>query len=222
MIIQIYAFTDPETARAAAQSGVDHIGFIAGKYGIVNGELDFAEAQEIIAALPSKVVSVALTMSVDVEEIVHMASEVQPDIVHISSDPTYVDVSAMIKLRSRLSYDIRLMKAVPVGDEDSISLAKQFAEVSDLLLLDTQRKGFPGVGATGSTHDWSISCRIVESVSIPVILAGGLTEDNVGAAIRTVMPWGVDSNTSTNLPGDPVKKDLARIDAFVKSVRANE
>ena len=222
MIIQIYAFTDPETAVAAVDLGVNNIGFVAGRYGIVPGELSFSEAREISASLPQRATSVAITMSEDVKEILRMASEVKPNIVHISTDVDCVSVEVMRELRSYLDTDIRLMKAIPVEDENSIEVSQQFAEVSDLLLLDTKREGFPGVGATGFTHDWDISRRIVESVAIPVILAGGLTADNVDAAIREINPWGVDSNTSTNISGSQVEKDLKRIAAFINAVHSTE
>ena len=79
--------------------------------------------------------------------------------------------------------------------------------------------GLPGVGATGKTHDWEISRQIVEAVDIPVILAGGLTRENVSEAIRIVSPAGVDSNTATNLPNNPVEKDMERVRRFVEAVR---
>ncbi len=222
MIIQIYAFTDAKTAVAAVELGVNNIGFIAGRYGIVHGELGFNEAREIVVSLPQRATSIAITMSEDVEEILRMASEVKPDIVHVSTDVDCVGVEAMRELRSRLDADVRLMKAISVEDEKSILLSQQFAAVSDLLLLDTKRSGFPGVGATGFTHDWDISRRIVESVDIPVILAGGLTAENVCAAIREIHPWGVDSNTSTNVAGSFVEKDLSRIAAFVDAINKCE
>lgn len=219
MRIQIYAFTDIEQARAAAEMGVDHIGFVAGTYGLVHGELSFEDARRLAGALPPQTTRVALTMASDVDEILRMADAVQPDIVHVSSDTEDVNVSAMAQLRQRLPPTIRLMKALPVEDESSVAIAQRFAPVSDLLLLDTKVRGLPGVGASGRTHDWSISRRIVESVNLPVILAGGLSADNVVDAIRAVRPWGVDSNTATNVPGDPVAKDMDRIRAFVDAVR---
>jgi len=222
MLIQIYAFTDPDTAVSAVNLGVNNIGFIAGKYGVVPAELTIAEAREIVTALPKNAISTAITMAEDVEEILRMASEVKPNIVHISSEMDRVDFEMMRELRSKLDKDIRLMKAISVENEESIKFAQHFAKVSDLLLLDTRVKGFPGVGATGATHDWAISRRIVESVNIPVILAGGLTVENVGASMRAVKPWGVDSNTSTNIPGSNVEKDLNRIAAFVDAVHAAE
>jgi phosphoribosylanthranilate isomerase len=222
MLIQIYAFTDPETAVSAVNLGVDNVGFIAGKYGVVHAELSFAEARAIVTALPKKGTSTAITMSEDVDEILRMAAEIKPDIVHISSEMDRVDFEMMRELRSKLDKNIQLMKAISVENEQSIIDAQHYAKVSDLFLLDTKVKGFPGVGATGATHDWNISRRIIESVKIPVIMAGGLTPENVGAAIRATNPWGVDSNTSTNVPGSKVDKDLGLIAAFVKAVHAYE
>jgi phosphoribosylanthranilate isomerase len=151
-----------------------------------------------------------------------MTEKVKPNIVHVSSDLDCVGVDAMRELRSRLDKDIRLMKAIPVEDESSIKIAQQYAAVSDLLLLDTKRTGFPGVGATGFTHDWNISRRIVETVGVPVIMAGGLTAKNVNAAIDKIRPWGVDSNTSTNVPGSNTDKDINLIAEFVNAIRSGE
>jgi phosphoribosylanthranilate isomerase len=57
-------------------------------------------------------------------------------------------------------------------------------------------------------------------VHIPVILAGGLSPQNVAEAMLAVQPWGVDSNTHTNLDGSAVEKDMDRIRAFVAAVRS--
>jgi phosphoribosylanthranilate isomerase len=219
MIIQIYAFTEVKEALAAAALGVDQIGFVAGDYGVVHGELSFEQARGLVEALPSETQSVALTMATEVDEILRMAAAVQPDILHISTDVYDVDVRMMAELRRGLPEATQLMKAIPVADHTSISQAAEFAPVSDLLLLDTKGLGLPGVGASGRTHDWRVSRQIVEAVNIPVILAGGLTPGNVESAIATVQPWGVDSNTGTNLPNDPVKKDMDRIRAFVDAAR---
>jgi phosphoribosylanthranilate isomerase len=219
MIIQIYAFTKPEEAAAAAHMGVDQIGFVAGKYDLVPGELTFAEARALVEALPEGTTSSAITMSTDTDEILRMVAAVQPHILHISTDLEDVPVEQMVELRKRLPPEVRLMKAIPVYDESSVTEAQKFAAVSDILLLDTKVTGFPGVGATGHVHDWNVSRKIVETAGIPVILAGGLSAENVAEAIRVVQPWGVDSNTATNVPGDPVEKDLDRVAAFVRAVR---
>ena len=221
MIVQIYAVTSVVQALTLVELGVDHVGFVAGDYGQVQAELTFAQAQAIAQALKGKAVSSALTMSTDLAEILRMARTVQPDIVHISSDTIAVDVAAMRQLRQALPADIAVMKAIPIDGPESIDLAHQFAPVSDYLLLDTRIKGLPGVGATGVTHDWQISRQIVAQLGrrLNIILAGGLTPENVAAAIQSVQPWGVDSNTGTNLPGDPVTKDMKRVQDFVRQAK---
>ena len=82
-------------------------------------------------------------------------------------------------------------------------------------LLDSGAKGLPKLGATGETHDWSVARAVVERSRLPVILAGGLSADNVAQAIAAVRPWGVDSFTHTDVPGNRGKKDPARVRAFI-------
>lgn len=222
MIIQIYAFTVIAEAVRAAELGVDHIGFVAGKYDLVPGELRFSNARALRDALPADTTAVALTMATKVDEILRMVDAVNPDIVHISTDVEDVPEATMAKLKEKLPPSVKVMKALSVGGMESLELAQRFAPFSDLFLLDTKVSNMPGVGATGQVHDWTVSRRIVDEVQIPVILAGGLSPDNVVDAILAVGPWGVDSNTHTNLPGDPVNKDMDRIAAFVAAVNTME
>ncbi len=221
MIVQIYAATSVEDALTMVELGVDQIGFIAGDYGEVHAELTFAQAKAITAALRNQATSSALTMSTDPVEILRMAEIVQPDIIHIASDTEAVGVSAMQQLKQTLPAHIALMKATHVSGLESIDPALRFAQVADFLLLDTKAPGFPGVGATGITHDWHISREIIKQVGeqSKVILAGGLTPENVAEAISITQPWGVDSNTSTNIPGDPVSKDMSRVKEFVTQAK---
>ncbi len=222
MIVQIYAFTDPQQAREAALMGVDHVGFVAGDYGLVPGENSFVRARQIIEALPPGATAVALTMSTDVDEIVRMAEFVRPQIIHISTDMEDVPLPAMQALKQRLPAGVKLMKAISVTDESSLAAALKFAAASDFLLLDTKSSEIAGIGVSGLTHDWNISRQIVEQAGIPVILAGGISAENVAEGMRRVRPYGVDSNTHTNIPGEMVAKDMRRIQAFVAAVRAAE
>ena len=222
MIVQIYAAVSVSEALSMVDLGVDQVGFVAGLYEEVHGELSFGQARALAAALRGKAQSSALTMSSDLVEIQAMARAVQPDIVHISSGVDDVDLGAMQHLRRNLPPEMMLMKAIPVFGEKSIEIARQYSTVADILLLDTAVDGFPGVGATGVTHDWNISRRIVEAAAqhARVILAGGLTPENVADAIRVVRPYGVDSNTGTNLPNDPVAKDMSRVRDFVARAKS--
>ena len=108
------------------------------------------------------------------------------------------------------------MQAVSVDDTSAIEFSKEYEKVSNYLILDTSTKNVQGVGASGEIHDWDISKKIVEHVNIPVILAGGLSPENVQNAISKVRPWGVDSLTHTNkkLKNGKIVKDISKVKEF--------
>jgi phosphoribosylanthranilate isomerase len=89
-----------------------------------------------------------------------------------------------------------------------------------MLLLDSHRPGDIQIGALGTTHDWELDRKIVEAVSIPVIIAGGLGPDNVAEAIRTVRPAGVDSKTQTDREDGSHAKDLDKVRRFVNRAKS--
>jgi len=89
-----------------------------------------------------------------------------------------------------------------------------------MLLLDSHRPGDVQIGAQGITHSWEIDKRIVESVRIPVIIAGGLGPDNIVDAIRTVRPAGVDSKTKTDKDDGSHTKDLQKVRQFVARAKS--
>jgi phosphoribosylanthranilate isomerase len=113
------------------------------------------------------------------------------------------------------------MQAVAVDGPGAVGVAASFEPVVDYLLLDSVAPGIPGIGAAGTVHDWALSAEIVQQVSVPVILAGGLSASNVDEAIRVVDPWGVDSLTHTNRPleGGRFSKDLEAVRAFVHAAK---
>lgn len=111
------------------------------------------------------------------------------------------------------------MRSIPVVGEASIAIAQSYEGIADFLLLDSHRESDRQIGALGLTHDWTISRRIVQLVSTPVILAGGLGPDNVAEAIRTVHRVGVDSKTKTD-QDDSHRKNLDRVRHFHEAARA--
>ena len=117
-------------------------------------------------------------------------------------------------IRERIA-PVRLLRAIAVRAGETISEADAHQETADYLMLDSGAKGLPVLGASGETHDWSVARTVVERSRIPVILAGGLSADNVAQAIAAVRPWGVDSFTHTDVPGNRGKKDPPRVRAFI-------
>jgi N-(5'phosphoribosyl)anthranilate (PRA) isomerase len=100
--------------------------------------------------------------------------------------------------------------AISVTSDESIAIAKEFEDSADAVILDSMNKETGARGGTGKTHDWSISQRIVESTSSPVILAGGLNPDNVADAINAVRPYAVDVNSGVSNP-DGTKHSLSEL-----------
>ena len=141
-----------------------------------------------------------------------MVDAVRPDLVHVTAREIEPEDCAWI--RSRIA-PAKLLRAIAVRAGGAIVEADAHQDAADFLMLDSGAKGLPLVGPGGETHDWSVSRMIVERSRLPVILAGGLTTDNVAEAIATVRPWAVDSFTHTDVPGRRGKKDLARVRAFV-------
>jgi phosphoribosylanthranilate isomerase len=113
------------------------------------------------------------------------------------------------------------MQAIAVTGAEAIHVARSYEPVADYLILDSVDAEVPGVGAAGVVHDWEVSAAIVAAVDVPVILAGGLSPENVGEAIAAVNPWGVDSLTFTNRSTEDggFRKDLDRVGAFVAAAR---
>lgn len=222
MIVQIYTVQSPEEGLALADCGVDHIGITPSDHGLP-GEISNEYAGEIFAAIGDKAVKVALTVDSDMTKIVEMVKIVQPDILHLCGDLKLMTPARVLELRGLLP-GMQIMQAIPVMDATALQIAKDYESVSEYFILDSYSDEIGGIGAAGFTHDWSISRAIVEQSRIPVILAGGLSADNVVEAIKQVHPWGVDSLTRTNLPlGDgKFRKDLELVKLFVERAKAVE
>jgi len=219
MKIQIYTVQTPEEALAVAALGVDHVGVTPDRRGLP-GEVDLAPARAIVEALKGRALSVALTVESDPVAIQAMVRAVRPDILHLCGLAGLLPPQSVRELRLSLA-GLPIMQAVSVTGPEALDVALAYQEVADFLILDTQAPDIPGIGASGETHDWTVSREIVQRVRVPVILAGGLSPENVAQAIRAVRPWGVDSLTHTNHPlaEGGFRKDLERVRRFVSAAR---
>jgi phosphoribosylanthranilate isomerase len=217
--IQIYTMQTIEEALAVVALGVDHIGVTPSNLGLP-GEVDFARARAIVDSVGSSAVSVALSVESNLDAIETMVRAVRPDILHLCGLENTLLPDSVRALRGSLP-NMEIMQAVSVSGPEAIDIALAYQDVADYLILDTQAPDIAGIGASGKTHDWNISREIVRQVQIPVILAGGLSPENVVEAISVVQPWGVDSLTHTNrsLPGGGFRKDLNRIRQFVMAAQ---
>src|SRR4029077_17932975 len=212
MVVQIYSMTSIADAIATAEAGADLVGMVVAEPGVVAEGIEAAGARDILAAVRPRARGVALSLADDRDEICAMVDAVRPDIVHIAAREIEPEDCAWI--RKRIA-PVMLLRAIAVRAGETLTEADAHQDCADYLMLDSGAKNIPSLGATGETHDWSVSRSIVERSRIPVILAGGLSAENVGDAIAAVRPWGVDSFTHTDVPGQRGKKDPARVRAFI-------
>jgi phosphoribosylanthranilate isomerase len=151
--------------------------------------------------------------------IVRLTGALLPDILHLGAAPQYLSPAHLRILKARFP-KVSLMRSIPVVDENSIAIARSYEEIADWFLLDSYKPGDLQIGALGVTHSWELDRRIIESVRIPTIIAGGLGPENVQAAIRVARPSGVDSKTKTDKNDGTHTKDLKKVSAFLKAARS--
>ncbi len=129
-------------------------------------------ARAILSELAAITV-VGLSLSVDADQIRRTVELIEPQIAHVVRLTDEWEPDAVSTLREQLA-PVELMCTVGVRDERAIGVARRYAPVCDYLLLDSPHPSTGIVGATGVTHDWALSARIVAAVETPVVLAGGL------------------------------------------------
>lgn len=200
--IKICGITRPEDGVVAAQAGADAIGLVF--WAKSPRAVTIEQAAKICAALPPFVTTVGLFVDAEPAWVEQVLSEVSLSLLQFHGDESPADCE-----RFRTPY----LKAVRMRDGvDAVALRDQYASTR-ALLLDTYRPGTPG--GTGAVFDWE---RVPPALASQIVLAGGLTADNVGAAVEQVRPWAVD--TSGGVESAPGIKDPARIAAFISAVRA--
>jgi len=161
--------------------------------------------------------AVLITYLLDAEEIRALAMALGVAAVQLHGD---VCTSEIVRLRE-VAPSMLVIKSLVVRSDNADALVDavaQFAPHVDAFITDTFDPVTGATGATGRTHDWAVSARLVAASSRPVILAGGLDPSNVAAAIARVGPAGVDVHTGVEGPDGRKRRDL--VAAFVTSARA--
>ena len=219
MLVQIYGITTADDAAMVNALRPDNVGVVLDEGVDTWDSIDVATMRAVVSEL-TDVTIVALSLSTQPARVAETVSTVQPHVVHLARAVDGLGLDHVARLRDELA-PIELMVTIPVRGPDSVTTAQAFAPVSDYLLLDSTDPRSGTVGATGLTHDWSVSRQIVAAVDIPVILAGGLGPENVREAIGQVGPAGVDSETRTSTDADRRRKDGARVRQFIERARAD-
>lgn len=160
---------------------------------------------EIARVTPPAVSTFLLTSRQDARRIIEQHRYCRTSTIQICDR---LEPGSYEELRAALP-GVKLVQVIHVTGQESVKEALGAASRADAILLDSgnQALEIKELGGTGRIHDWALSRRIREKVSVPVFLAGGLNADNVAEAIRQVGPFGVDlcSGVRTNGHLDEVK-----------------
>ena len=200
--VKICGFTEAENAREAAIAGVDAVGLVF--YDKSPRNVDIFRAQEIIEGLPPFVNRVGLFVNANPSFVDEVLCEVPLDTLQFHGDESLLDCS---------QYQMPFIKSFRVKPETNVlKVADEFSSASAILLDSFNPSAY---GGTGEAFDWSLACV---DISLPIILAGGLNETNVSAAISQVKPYAVDA--SSGVESAPGVKDIDKIVAFIRNTNS--
>ncbi|WP_338729469.1 phosphoribosylanthranilate isomerase [Haladaptatus sp. DJG-WS-42] len=204
--VKICGLTNEADLRAAVAVGADAVGFISDVPVETPREVSTTEARELAAATPPFVTSVLVTMADSVERVCTLIERVEPDAVQLH---TMLSPSAVCEIRDQTN--VTVIQRVEADD----ARVPEYAAVADALLVDSVDAA--GAGGTGTTVDWSRTSELVADIDAPVILAGGLSPDNVARAIDEVHPFAVDVASGVEKTGGV--KDHEKLHAFVRATQ---
>lgn len=199
---KICGITRLEDALAAVDAGADAIGLVF--YAKSPRAVTVQQAQAIVAALPPFVTTVGLFVDCQRSELNAILDAVPLDLLQFHGDETPAACEGF-----RRPY----IKALRVKPGDDVAARIGLYGSAAGVLLDTFVPGVPG--GTGEAFDWSL---VPQGLTVPIILAGGLTPENVRAAIERVRPYAVD--VSGGVEASKGLKDSDKIHAFVRAVRS--
>jgi len=189
LTVKICCIQSIEEANLAIKYGASAIGLVSempSGPGVISEDL----IAKIAATVPSSIDTFLLTSKTNADSIIKQYRKCKTTTLQIV-DRVSFDVYDKIKEEIPA---VQLVQVIHVMAEESITEAKNAAQYVDALLLDSgnQKLKVKELGGTGRTHDWTISRKIRDAVSVPVYLAGGINANNVLDAIREVEPFGID------------------------------
>lgn len=214
-VVQVAGVHDYPEARLLIAAGVRMIGFPL-RLPVHREDLSEAEAAAVIRRIPPGVTPVLITYLPTAREIDTLATFLKVPAIQLHGGITPAELQ---KLRAARA-DYLLIKSLVVRGNNLPELeeqVRQYTPFVDAFITDTFDPETGAEGATGKIHDWKISRKLVESSPLPVILAGGLTPENVAEAIRTVRPAGVDVHTGVE--GRDGRKSEKLVRRFLQNAR---
>lgn len=201
-----------EEAELAIKHGASAVGLVS-HMPSGPGVIDDDRIGEIAAHIPPEISTFLLTSSSDVDAIVDQQQKFGVDTIQLCDS---LPPEAILELCS-MTPGVSIVQVIHVVGEEAIDQARTAARAAHALLLDSgdPSKAIKELGGTGRIHDWAVSRTIRDEVEVPVWLAGGLTPDNVGEAVRRVRPFGVDVCSGVRTDG---RLDEEKLRRFVHNI----
>lgn len=198
-------------AEAAIAHGADAVGLVS-EMPTGPGVITASRVREIAAWAPPPVGTFLLTSRDRGAAIADQVGEAGVTAVQLVRHIEVREYAALIERRPQ----VRRVQVVHIEDVGALELIDRYAPHVHAFLLDSGRPSRQELGGTGRSHDWDISADFVRRSPRPVFLAGGLTADNVHAAIAKVRPYGLDVCSGVRTDG---RLDGAKLAAFFRQVR---
>lgn len=209
---KICGITDADALRAALEYGAAMVGLVF--FPPSPRHVDFDRARALAARVPpGRVQKVALVVDPEDGLLDRILSEVPLDLIQLHGKES---PERCAEIRARTGKPV--MKAIPIATEEDFAPVRQYEQVCDRLLFDAKPKPGEGKGLPGGNaiaFDWMLLKG--RSFTLPWMLAGGLTPDNVATAIRLTGAAMVD--TSSGVEDAPGKKSPEKIRRFLEAVR---
>ncbi|MGI9414261.1 MAG: phosphoribosylanthranilate isomerase [Hyphomicrobiales bacterium] len=215
-LVHVAGIIDMAEADMLIDCGVAYLGF---PLALDHHEEDLSiqDAAAIVAECGGRATFFLITYLNTASAVIDLCRELGVGMVQLHGD---IDPSELTRLREAAA-PLRVIKSLIVRNDNADALAdemRRLAPLVDAFITDTFDPATGARGATGKTHDWSVSRDLVERSSRPVILAGGLNAGNVRQAIGTVRPAGVDVHTGVEGPDGRKRHDLT--ERFVAEARS--
>ncbi len=207
-LIQIAGVIDKEEAIMLMNAGVDYLGFPF-RLPVHKEDLTEEEAVEVIKIIPPPHKAVLITYLDNADEIIKLCIKLNLSIVQLHGKISKEELEKTKLLRP----GIEIIKSLVVAENNYPELERTVETLStfvDAFITDTFDPATGAEGATGKTHDWSISRKLVEISLKPVIIAGGLNHTNVKQAILEIHPAGVDVHTGVESKDGRKNYDLVK------------
>ncbi|MFW6436407.1 MAG: phosphoribosylanthranilate isomerase [Halococcoides sp.] len=203
--VKLCGLTDRTNLDAALAAGADAVGVISGVDVATPREVTAGQAADLLAAVPPFVTGVLVTMADDPAVIRERIERCDPDAVQVHR----LGPAGLAALADAP------VDVLAVADHDADDIHDR-ARAADAIVVDSLDAD--GAGGTGETHDWTATAALVGAIETPVVLAGGLTPENVGEAVATVDPYAVDVASGVeSAPGEKAPEAMA---AFVDAAGA--